>query len=571
MPAEGPQRDHEATDVEQPDSLTLVDALKQAVQEADGNPELSAEERELLTTLESRYERDRLKVTLDTRQEIMSFRDGIDAIVADMQLAEGELERLDQLVKKTERVEGIEDHLNGLEGVETIRDLSELPVEKLIELEDAHEGVLLLAFTDFKDKGDAIDLSRFADFYQAPTKRTTLTINFRNNPDAESRLGAADIFPPSIRKISVLEGGSAAFTRTSERRIGLKGQNRPGNGFFDNDGYMQIYSGDEVVIGGVDQEFEKKYRKEDGTLNYEQYKTDHGAADQHFLTTELSPSARLSKYHEGSSLDRRSRRQVELWGRSSRVDKMIQRNPDLYRYAHNAREFYRGKTGIDIDENIMFGVAQIESGFGVTRMNDQGSGAGGMFQFIPKTWNSFLKANPWVYEKMEADPKWSQVDQMDWRFNPEIMMYAGYWLATANMETLYARKDQIQQSEFRDSEFYRSGKVTIEDAWLLYLPHHDGVEGTIKLLKYQALREQGVGARAAEQQIGLERFQKHSHTFEKGKTIYNYDSFIADQHWTNIRAYAQRNVDWAQTYSEQLDDVDLDAVLAESEGSWGWE
>lgn len=494
--------------------------------------------------------------------------------------------------KKAERLKlGVETHLRTAElQTETVADLRALPVEQLIELEDKHEGILLYAFTDFVDASTQINIEHFEAFYREPPLGTKLGINFHGNDEAEAKIGGADLLPPSVRCITVLTDGDPGKKRTSTRRLGLKGQNKSGNGFFDSNGYIPVFTGDQVIIGGeagngantgIDLAFDRKYRKEApqgkalGELDYEKYRLEQSETDAAFLKT-LPPTARLSKYHNGAAFSRAHREELGLNKKSTRhsknIEQLLSKTPDLYTYAHKAREKYASSTGIDIDESIMFGVIQIESGFRVDALNHEGSGAGGLFQFIPRTWTAFLKENPWVYERMAKDPVWSRVDQMDWRFNPEIMMDAGYWLATKNMKVLYDRKSEISLSEFKNTEFFRSGKVSTEDAWLLYLPHHDGVEGALRLLRYQSLREQGIDATTAEASVDLKPFQKHKHHFKKGKTIYDRDTFIADQHWQQLRAYAQKNVTFAKKYRSQLDAMGSDrlATLAGGPGTWGW-
>lgn len=507
--------------------------------------------------LESQYGRDRLKVVLDTQAEIAALREEIELRFSDRAFSSEDIAELKTVVDAVARAEGIEDRINALEGVETVADLRELSVDQLIELEEKHEGVLLYAFTDFVEDSARVDLSRFEEFYKNPSPGTRLRVDFRGHAEAEAKIGAGDVLPPSIRRITVFPSGDEMQARTSTRRIGLKGRNDD-TGFFDRAGYIPVYSSDVVIVGGlnepakgIDVDFEKKYRTTEGKLDYSKYAQEHQTDDAQFMDG-LSPETRRSKYHSGSALSGSERRRLNLKGASNNLEKILEKNPDLYRYARAAREKYATETGVDIPESILFGVIQIESGFNVTILNKQGSGAGGLFQFMPDTWNSFLAHNPWVYEKMAADPQWAKVDQMDWRFNAEIMMYAGYWLATHNMKQLYSKRAQISCREFTESDFYRTGKMSPKDAWLLYLPHHDGIDGAIRLLKYQGLREQGIDARTAERHVGLRSFQKHKHTFSRGKTIYDTKTFIPDQHWQQLRAYAQRNVKWAQRYEPQL-------------------
>lgn len=197
----------------------------------------------------------------------------------------------------------IETTISALDGVETVNDLRELPVDQLIDLEAKHEGVLLYAFTDFARGGDALDLEHFTAFYKSPQPGAKLRVSFRGNKGAEAQIGAGDIFPPSVRRVTVYPGGDEGKARTSKRRLGLKGRNDFGTGFFDKDGYIPIYSQDVVVIGGarnpemgVKPRFESRFRAkvEDGVpedteaplgeLDYEAYeKSEHGRRDQRFI------------------------------------------------------------------------------------------------------------------------------------------------------------------------------------------------------------------------------------------------------------------------------------------------
>ncbi|MDP2624695.1 MAG: hypothetical protein Q8P27_00750, partial [Candidatus Peregrinibacteria bacterium] len=359
-------------------SKTLKQLFEDAVHNIDKNPDANEEERALLVQMETAYEMDRLKVTLDTRQEVLEFMDEVESLVADSEFSDEDIVRLEETIVEVERREGVEDHINELENVETVADLRELSVDQLIELEDKHEGILLYAFTDFVGDDAAIDMASFESFYKNPVIGQKITVNFRGNTEAESMIGVGDIFPPSVRRITIYEGGNEAFKTTSKHRIGLKGQNKTGNGFFSDEGYIAVYSTDVVLIGGeetegieakdrVDVELDRKYRKEApegelGELDYAKYEAEMAAADTAFMDT-LPEGARTGKYHSGSSLSRKQRRQMDIQGDlgGRNIERILEKTPSLYLYAHKAREHYAEKTGIDIDESIMFGVINIES------------------------------------------------------------------------------------------------------------------------------------------------------------------------------------------------------------------
>jgi len=204
--------------------------------------------------------------------------------------------------------------------IETVKDLRELSVEVLMKLENKYEGVLMYAFTSVVDATDIIDFGNWKE-YTAPVAGQKIKIDFRDNKDAESFVGAADIFPPSIRKVTVYEHGDMGAGRTSERRIGLKGQNIDGRGFFDSLGYIPVYSGDIIIVGGadnpsggVDLDFDKKFRSKDEQGNdlgldakaYENYEqSEDGAADKTFITELLKkrPNARMKKVWTNDEID----------------------------------------------------------------------------------------------------------------------------------------------------------------------------------------------------------------------------------------------------------------------------
>jgi len=170
---------------------------------------------------------------------------------------EENLHELSTEVLKDTSISKIEEEIRKLEKVETVRDLQTLDVDTLIALEDKFEGILLYAFTDALNETEKIDFQNWKT-YKEPTQATTLKINFRGNSEAEMKIGAGDIFPPSVSQITVFPSGDKSQARTSEKRIGEKGRNTDGTGFFDSDGYIPIFSGDLVEIGKIETFAEKR-------------------------------------------------------------------------------------------------------------------------------------------------------------------------------------------------------------------------------------------------------------------------------------------------------------------------
>lgn len=189
-------------------------------------------------------------------------------------------------------------------------DLVKLDVDSLIKLEDKYPGVLLYIFTDIVGTNEKIDFAKW-EFYKKPVAGQKLKVDFRGNDVANAEIGAADILPPAVRCITVYDEGDSALARTSERRLGLKGRNKSdGVGFFDKDGYMQIYTGDVIVVGGVtsaekniDTNYEKSFltKKADGTevLDDESYaryeQSDEAVKDKEYLGKLFKENPHASK------------------------------------------------------------------------------------------------------------------------------------------------------------------------------------------------------------------------------------------------------------------------------------
>lgn len=289
------------------ESRTLRELIEEGIAQIDQNPALSPEERAIaqktLESLEVMYGTKVLNVKTRTGAALVELQQEIRATMETATMETSLRERspqrtdmvdlnamfagivrrfqIDMHFKKTIenlRKGGKEPEL--VSKIETIGDFRKLPVETLIELEGVHEGILLFIFTDAVDAETKIDLEKF---YWTPREGAQLRVDFRGNMEAEERIGAADLLPPSVRRITVYEKGNTNLARTSDRRIGLKGRNQDGTGFFDQDGYIPIYSGDVVVIGGIDLAFERKYRTGVSMLDYEAYERNHAVQEKTFV------------------------------------------------------------------------------------------------------------------------------------------------------------------------------------------------------------------------------------------------------------------------------------------------
>ncbi len=253
-----------------------------------------------------------LKTEIDTKKKQDELRTKIEAEI------EEELARKDQngtpYVENLKVKSKVETEIKKLRGVEkiisqidTLNDIRDLDAKTLVELEKKYPGILMYSFTDPADEiakkdYEKIDLSKWTEYIN-PKPGTKLKINFHGNTFAENEIGAADLLPPTIRKVTAYSENDPSNKRTSEKRIGLKGENKKGRGFFDQEGYIAIYSGDIVIIGGekepekgIDLDFMKKFlEKSDAPKSDDpekqrieaekQYEKFHGKEDEDWLNT----------------------------------------------------------------------------------------------------------------------------------------------------------------------------------------------------------------------------------------------------------------------------------------------
>lgn len=240
-------------------------------------------------------------VNLGSRSEIAE--DTADVLCSpDKKKCTTAVERKKMIEKNIRNLPKISEILDGIDQL----DLAKLSVNTLVKLEDLYPGILLYTFTDIIGEAEKVDFDKW-EFYKKPIAGQKLKVDFRGNESANMQLGAADFMPPSVRCISIESQG---VTRTSERRIGLKGRNKTGNGFFDKDGYMAVYSGDCVVVGGaneadknIDLNYEKPFltKKADGSEVLDQEacekyeKSDESVKDREFLEKLLKTNPRASR------------------------------------------------------------------------------------------------------------------------------------------------------------------------------------------------------------------------------------------------------------------------------------
>lgn len=303
------------TPEQQPPSPDQKKNVEQVITEmAQRDPGKGDATKETLRNFKKNYDKKYLKIELDTHSEIEELKGIIGDDVeqkfeksdSDLSVYFDSLARKEQGEDAMKKLPGMKDKLKG---VETMEDLRTLSVETLIALEEQYEGILLYVFTDSVSDKEKVDFKKFKT-YEKPKPGTLLQIDFHGNEDANARLGAGDILPASVRCITVYEDGDQSRARTSTRRIGLKSRNEDSSGFFDGEGYMAIYTGDVICIGGaadpkkgVDEDFEKKFRGKTKGLDYGAYaQSEEGKKDQEFLST-LAPSASRNKVMTPEEMD----------------------------------------------------------------------------------------------------------------------------------------------------------------------------------------------------------------------------------------------------------------------------
>lgn len=493
--------------------------------------ENSEEEKKVLEDLKDNYDSEKLNIIVETQEALAELRSELERIVADRKVEEGEMERIDEILEDQDKGgihEMVEEEASGQEvaeevaeeggekasgreaveaniekKIEKVEDLRRLSISELFTLESKYEGILFYAFTDFVEGSEKVNFDRWDKWYRDPKEGEKFKINFQGNQEAYNKLGAADILPPSVRGITLLPGGSESGKRVSTRRVGLKGRrDNDGSGFFDKRGYIPIFTGDVVIIGGIEADFDKKYRKpaEDGRLgelDYEAYAKDHGTEDREFMAS-LPRSARRGK---GGSFKHADILGLDMTLEGKPLEQILEEAPDMYHYASKYREKYReGQYAIDIPESVIFSLFLRESSFDLDAAYSGPiqSDATGLGQFLSKTWRGFLDANPWAVDKLNADPIWGSMDEREWRKNPEMMIAATYWYVAQNARGLRNDRHKFSYSEFQNSRFVQDkggdrDLITLqeEDTWIVYLAHHDGLGGARKMLRYKSMQEAG--------------------------------------------------------------------------------
>jgi len=212
--------------------------------------------------LQQEYGEKRMNIIINTKEQKAKLQSIIKSgnIDSNEDLKEYlELLENKKIVEQIKKLKGVEKFIGK---IETFDDLRKLSVKTLISLEDNYPGILLYAFTDIVGGKEKVDFENWKGYTEIPAGKK-LKIDFRGHNGAQKEVGAADILPPSVRQITVSAKGNEKNTRTSTRRIGLVGRNEPNTGFYDERGYIPIFTGDVIEIKKTDKDFEKQFMKYD--------------------------------------------------------------------------------------------------------------------------------------------------------------------------------------------------------------------------------------------------------------------------------------------------------------------
>lgn len=201
---------------------------------------------------------------------------------------------------------GVELFAQNIDSVKKLREkFRTVPIGLIGEIEDKYPGLTLAAFTTHLKGTEKLDLKTWSSdkIYSKFKPGTKYAVNFLGNSDAEDKWGLSDMLSITMRKVTKYEGGNERFKRVSLRRIGLKGQNKAKRGFYDDQGYMAIHTGDAFAFENTSPEFRDLYRKKtDGTYkeideeSYRRYaESKHAQEDAKFLEKQRSNRSFVTK------------------------------------------------------------------------------------------------------------------------------------------------------------------------------------------------------------------------------------------------------------------------------------
>lgn len=413
-----------------------------------------------------------------------------------------------------------------------VEDLKNLTVDQLLALEHERPGILLFAFTTWGDQHAQRSIKDF-EHYDQPKQGDQFQIDFRGNQEAYWKIGANDILPPEVRCITVAD--KDGNKRTSLRRVGLKSEKREA-GFYDDEGYIPIFTGDLVIVGGekspqergVDPSVRQKYFDEKNrTWNEAAYEKDNAEADRRFFEHYFKTS-------DTEAISSRIKIKSKLTPAQSKDIREVLKTPERQNWLTtmtDAIAHFREKTGVSIRPSVIFAFIRHESNFmpGVPNegsKQEKQSTALGLGQFIEGTWLKFVRENRDVVRKINGRVPFNKNGKLALRTNPELSIYAMTWYV-ANLAKGVGLRD-----------------VTPKNAGEIYLRYHQGEGGAETVKSYFRYRKLGKSPQEAGQSVRLYKFQKDK--ADRGEL---------ESYFQWIQSTSETVASTARKYDDQLSEI----------------
>lgn len=358
----------------------------------------------------------------------------------------------DELLESLTKV--LEEEL--IESVLRVEDLDSLPVSELREMEKNTPGILLFAFTTWGDRHEGLDVRLLGNEY-LPLDGDSFTIDFRGNEAAYWAIGAADVLPPEARGIK-LEGANGE-NRTSIKRVSLKGEER--GGFYDEEGYIPIFTKDKITIHNVDMSIREKYfDPETGLWDGEAYNEDNAEEEEAYLVIPTSIG--------DNEVAGRKTTRLEAQGYSLSLEKIQEDQSEWFNAAETASILFEARLGVSIPVSSSFAVIAKESNFNPEAVSS--SGCTGLGQFGSAAWTDFIQQNREIAKEVlhsqGIEMPRGRAELLKLRTNPILNIYATTWyLGKIAKRIGYSRVDSGTMHE-------------------IYLCYHEGVGGKRALQRY---------------------------------------------------------------------------------------
>lgn len=266
-----------------------------------------------------------------------------------------------------------------------------------------------------------------------------ILVDFKGNMDAHWNIGAGDMLPETVRKVSIFD--NEGKKRTSTIRQGLRG------GFFDKDGYMPVFSGYIIVIGGEGDDKDEKSVWSNTELA--DYKKNQAEREKE----ELAHLDRIYKENSGASR-----------GKMQKLEDVFEK-PDLARLGPTMDKAME-RFGIGPEfKPVLYSFIKHESSF-IRDANPKTSSAYGLFQLLESNWE-------WTYRELTGKrPSDDSKEYNNFKKSLEGQVYSGI---------LYFKKMDL--APVKNALGRRVDPNNMRDNYLLYIAHHDGPGGLRSYLR----------------------------------------------------------------------------------------